>query len=798
MITYDTLITDAREFSLVKDILTYAINDFNEPSCAHLEHPSLATRTGSWTASPSGQTYAEYLTAHTTDATSADTSVTFEPDIKHSGNYTVSLYTPGCEQDGTCSSRGIVNVTGTFATGTRSSAAVQTLIYQTNNFEKYDVIYSGYVDASSSTFRPSVKLAPLPNQGNNLTVVASYIRLEQISSSGGLNGLYEYDPVSTNTTSRPSLSVVDQAGTQLDAGASIQTIVELGDVTFVGGNFTSRGLKNIMFFSDQNATALSQGGLNGQVDSMLTHGDLLYVGGSFTGTVEGGNSRLPLQNVAAYSLTSQTWSPLGGGVNGRVTSVLNFPLNVSSEINETTIAVSGDFDRLLAFDKNPPVAVSGIAIWVPSKQNWLQNLNISQTAFTGQLSAATSANGTVLLAGSLDSDGLAVSDAVLLGHPSGQDLESFSLNMNSSRSRNSAIFAGTFDTSSNRNLTILGGHFSAVDSNMAPVENLLILNGADGTVTGLNTAVDSNSTFLSVAVSGNTLYAGGNVTGAVGKSSLNGYVVYDLASGTVPSSQPPPLTGSDVSVTAIAPRAGSSEIYFAGNFDAAGSLPCPSVCFWDTSQGQWNRPGVSLSGTVMALTWASSQMLIAVGNLTVSNNQTAIATYNTKSQAWNSFPGASLSAIPGTVTAFSPASEDVSKFWLAGQSANGSAFMISYDGSSFQSVGSGLFGDGTRILGLELFSVSQEHGQSPFLSPNQVLLVTGQLVIPNFGNASAAFYNGSHVSPFLLSTTSDGQPGVISQVFSEKQNPFNTRRKFISSPLGRAIHALGLVWVFLI
>lgn len=758
-------------------IFAYAVNDFNEPSCAGIDHPSRATTTGPWSVTPSGASQSDYLTAHVTNADTTSTSVTFEPDIKQPGNYTVLIYTPGCEQDGTCSSRGIVNVTGTFAMGSGSPHTVSKIIYQTNNFEKYDTLYSGFVDASSDSFRPSVTVTPLPNQGNALTVVASRVQFEQLTSSGGLNGLFDYDPASQKPPANFSQSVVDRAGVQLDPGASIQGLAQHNGAILVAGNFSHPGVKNIMFFSDsRNVTALSQGGLNAPVDSLLVHDDVLYVGGSFTDTANGGNAQL--QRVAAYSLSSNAWSPLGGGVNGRVTSILALPLNVSSGINETTIAISGDFDQTLAFAGNPSVTASGIAIWVPSRQNWLQNLNVSQSQFTGQLSAATSANGTVMLAGSLDSPGIAASDAALLYETSQLSLGSLPLKARHSGTT-AEIFTGVFDTTSSRNLTILGGHFTATASNGSPIHNLAVLNNTDGTVTGLTTTVDSNSTFLALAVSGNTLFAGGNVTGTVGQSHLNGFTLYDLPSRQVVQSQPAPLTGANVSVTSIVARPSSSEVYFGGTFDAAGLLPCPSVCLWDTSIGQWSRPGVNLGGSVLAMHWVSANQLFVVGDLDVAGNQTVVATYDAKAQAWSSFTGASFD---GTVTAFSPASQDLSTFWLAGRSSNGSSFVVNYDGSKFQSVGT-LFGDGTRILGLDVLATTNQNGGSAFLNKDQVLLVTGQLVIPGFGDASAAVFNGSTLTPFILST-SNGKPGSISGIFTEKANTYSSQRKLASqSPM---------------
>jgi hypothetical protein len=251
-------------------------------------------------------------------------------------------------------------------------------------------------------------------------------------------------------------------------------------------------------------------------------------------------------------------------------------------------------------------------------------------------------------------------------------------------------------------------------------------------------------------------------------------VAYDLSSNSFKQSQPWSLTGKNVSVNSIALRPGSSEIYVGGNFDSAGSLPCTTVCALDTSLNRWSWPGASIGGSVMSLTWASSNTLYAVGDIEIGNNKTVVATFDKKTSAWTAFSGASTSNIPGSVTAFAPASEDVSNFWLGGTSTNGSAFLLNYDGSKFQSPGS-LFSKGTTIRGIEILPINQDHSSVSLLKNDQTLLILGELVIPDFGYASAALYNGTAVTPFILSSKYNGQPGSMSQVFTENKNPYTNQ-----------------------
>ncbi|KAL4782658.1 cortical protein marker for cell polarity-domain-containing protein [Aspergillus varians] len=788
-----------------QDVFTYAINDFNEPTCGDNSDSSKATQTGSWTVTEADQSPADYLTAHVSDSDAASTSIVFEPNIQRSGNYSILVFTPGCDQDGSCDSRGIVNVTATVQSKTKSADPIETQIYQTNSYEKYDTIYTGPVDVSGDSFRPRVTLTPISGQGD-ITVVASRVKFELRSASnetsngttdvtsGDLNGLFEYDPTSNNVTANMLESTINSAGTRLDSSTFIKSLVSHSGVVYAAGNFSSSDINNIFLLKqDANATAMPQGGLNSEVTTMSVLNDTLYVGGNFTGASGGGND--DLKYVASYSVDSESWAALGGGVNGPVKRVFALPLNVSTDLNETIIAVSGEFDELHAFDQYPAVPVSGFAAWIPSRKNWVQNLNVSQSQFSGHLSAFAKFNGTTILAGSLTSGGTAAGGAVALLQDDELQLDP----LLSSTQSTGETFTGIYDIGSGRNLTILGGHFN-VTANGSTICNLAILDGEKGTISGLGTEVDTNSTFLSFAIASNILYAGGTVTGNVGNTELNGLVLYDLENRTIAQEQASKLNGDDVFVNAIAPRPDSDEIYVGGHFSAAGSLPCPGVCYYDTEKQQWNRPGVELEGSVLALKWASGSTLIAIGNLTVAGSETAVATYSTKNQEWEVFEGASTSAIPGSVTAFSPANADVSRFWLAGQSDNGTNFVVNYDGSTFHPPQE-IFDKGTVIRGLEVLPLSSDHSDTDLLNKDLALLITGEVVVPDFGTASAALFNGTTLTPFILASTSDGHPGRMSRMFYENSNPYARERGHRSNGIAVLVAfccALGCIFLIVI
>lgn len=790
------------------DIYAYAIDAFNEPTCADISTASTVTTTGEWSVTPSHTSSSEWLTMNLSTGYNADSAqVVFMPDIKQSGNYTVNIYTPGCVQDNTCATRQRVNVSGTMGDGN----VFQTTLYQTNNYDKYDQIYTGYVSATSSSFRASITLQPISGQQGPVTVVAQRVGFFLDSSSGsvaGLNSIFEWNPsLAMVNTSEFSTSVFDQAGVSIGDGGVLD-LVSSSSLTFVGGNFTATDYDNIFVISSTGSSSLANGGLNGPVMTLSLNGSTLYAGGNFSGTRSGQISGL--NNVASYDISSSAWSALGAGVNGRVVDVVSLTMNVTSSTPETVIALTGNFNQIEAFNSNAASTVDGFAIWVPSQSNWLQNINATTMSVSGSLSTELSvaySGGQTLWSGSVSSSQLGANGAAELG----SSLSSFPVSIEQSQSQSqtslskrattsgniTGVVTGIFDESSNRNLTVLGGHFTATSTNGSTIYNIAIINGSNSnTVTGIGSGLSSESTVLALQIQNNTLFAGGSLSGTINGNSISGLIAYDLSASDLPS-QPPALIGGSATVNAIAARPSSSDLYVGGNFQDAGALTCPAVCVYSTTAEQWNRPGTSLSGAVNAMLWSTTTTLVAGGELTVSGSNTSLASYSTSSTTWTAYNGASN--IPGPITALTAASSDNSQLWVAGTATNGSIFLMKYDGTNWNAVGSTL-GSSTVIRGLQMFSLTSNHGSTSLVPQNQALMLTGSIYVPGFGNASAVLYNGTAFTPYALTTSTSGS-GSLATVFTQQQNFFSSPSSGIALGfivlIGLGI-ALGLIFLIVV
>ncbi|SPN97020.1 related to Pst1p [Cephalotrichum gorgonifer] len=771
-----------------EDISAFAINRFNEPSCARLATGASATATGPWREAPSAQSGSMYLTSQLQDPITEDSaSIVFFPNIKDSGNYSVNMYTPGCIGDGTCGSRGQVNVTGVMSKDNK--VTFSTSLYQTNNFDKYDQIYFGFIDASSTSFRPSVTITPLAGQSlNEMVFVAQRVGFSLISSSGGLNGLFDYDPEAQEIDeSDLSSSAVNKLSSDFSGGSKISSVASSGDVIYVGGDFSSSDAHNVISINSEDERIASlDGGLDGAVAAILLDGSMLYVGGKFS-KARGGDVN-GLNNVAAYDTDKNSWVALGAGLNGNVHHVAALKITLGDEDAQTAIAFSGDFTECLEFDSNPASEVSRLAVWVPSQNNWLQNLDQTVPAYSGLLTASILDLPDIdaLYAGSVAysqvgaSGAATLTDGTLGRFPVKIHTQSASTSGSSKVGRRellspdngiAGVVAGTFYEGNNKDMTILAGRFSAELSDGTVTNNLVIIDSSDNDkVIGLDSDIGDNSTFSAVAVRDGILYAGGLVTGTVSGDSVNGLLAYNLDSNSFPN-QPPPLSGGNSSVSAIAVQPKTGDILVGGSFTQAGSLPCPGVCIYDPGQTSWRQPGVNIQGDVHSMIWTSDTVMVVGGSLTVNGStDTPLAMYYSETQSWDTYPDAD--SIPGPVVAMTLGSSDGNQIWIAGHAKDtGSVFIMKHDGTGWLTAPKDVLPQ-SIIRSMQVFSLTEKHDATDLLPERQSLVLVGSIGLPDFGKASAAVFDGQSFQPYALTTNSGDSASSMARFFTQKQDFF--------------------------
>ncbi|KAK9245844.1 cortical protein marker for cell polarity-domain-containing protein [Lipomyces tetrasporus] len=770
-----------------EQIVSYAIDAYNEPASCSVNNSQISTSksNGDWEITTVSGT--SYLSATNVSGSYLNsTFVAFYPDISIAGNYTVLIYTPGCLADSSCSSRGQVNVT---VRHRFNGATSETVLYQTNDFDKYDIIYEGYVEAIDESFRPVVTLAPVNSQAGNITVAAQKVQFILTSTSGGLNGLFEYDSTNFTTLSGSKNAkvydtTVNIAGLSLDDEAEITGLVVADSSLYIAGNFTGQGsIHNFLILASDGTISAAQGGLNGSVAAMLLSDDgkSIIVGGDFGASANESSSAFGLSHVARYEIQNATWTGLDNGLNGPVDDIVRVSLNLSGNIY-STLMFTGDFSKILADGDEEAISRAGFALWIESDNAWAYRTAYELPFISGSISASVEIeNGTYVLAGSLSSQSLVTSSGALLS--SGLDLSGMPFDFTNSddtlakrslllpvdnNSPSGVLYSGAFYRNGSTGYSAVGGQFT-IDTQSTSYQNFVVFNDTNVAGGFLSSDLSESTAVLALYNYENaSLIIGGDFSGTIGENDVKGVIVWDLNTQTFASKQPPPLGGNRVQVNSIVPRPSTSSIIVAGTFSTAGNITCNGLCIYDLDTQSWSSVTGGISGDISSVRFINSEKAIVSGNMTTGDFTTCyMAQYDFGSSSWSTL-GSQLSELPGPVNVFISTSDSVSNALVTGvYTGNGSTYLMAYSSDSWLSLGNNLL-EGTVIYDLEILDLISSAPRNSSIIPNDsILLVVGDLKFAEYGNVSAAFFDGDSWTPFVYSVKEDNSPGVIYSLFTE-------------------------------
>ncbi|KAK4684667.1 hypothetical protein P7C73_g5502, partial [Tremellales sp. Uapishka_1] len=374
-------------------------------------------------------------------------SVTFYPHVASTAYYDIYLVIPGCTQMEDCPGRTSVDVE--VFPQMNGLGWTSTVNQQVTDDTKV-LVYSGAVDATSSTFgiTISMALAASPEQvasGNNYIIVADSVDMvltgvgatsnstagsgsesgsstntatsaTSTSMSGGgtvtnststtnstariAYGVYEWvrtssnvnaDAMLSNTTETPLTELGFSLEVALNGSGladwSINAIAAIDNIVYVGGDFASTGnYSNIISFDRSTSLATSPS------DQGL-NGEVSSMAVIGSDVYLGGSftattsGSTALKYLAKYDLKADSWTALAGGVDGPVVSV-------SQSLTSTSqLIVTGNFTNVLATD-GTTTRTGGYAVYDTSSSAW----STSSVLFGNVASAATT-SGNIYLAG---------------------------------------------------------------------------------------------------------------------------------------------------------------------------------------------------------------------------------------------------------------------------------------------------------------------------------------------------------------------------------------------------------------
>ena len=351
-------------------------------------------------------------------------TLSWSPFVTQSGSYDILFYTPGCQIQGTCLSRGSVSVVVQPDGG---GAATTTIINQSNRFDETTLIYSGLLSASTGSTGGAtitVRLADggAPIVGRSYDLIAEKISLIALSTNGtdadttttlqrGY-GLFEYalgggigafgDAVTaTNLNATSTLlnsTGFDALSFRLSPNTTISSIVTVGTGAstrvFVGGSFvytngavTSRNV--VSYSAGSTVTPAPNGGLAGNVTALVELDGTLYAAGSFVATVDGSVTGLRGAARWRYGVVGSSWTAMG-----------SVP-SLGGSISALGIARSGSNNSVVALGR---ANNSGLAYFDAATSRWnattagLVIANLTAFAASNNLTAPSYFAGKVLAA----------------------------------------------------------------------------------------------------------------------------------------------------------------------------------------------------------------------------------------------------------------------------------------------------------------------------------------------------------------------------------------------------------------
>ncbi|RCI03412.1 hypothetical protein CU098_005698 [Rhizopus stolonifer] len=701
------------------EIFAYAVPVESSNFCAATTNtnlPKVVKTGGAWTNTTGAGAYSTI----TVTSSSTKPSATFYPNLAESGFYEVLVYTPACENCTTVDAL-------VYATSNSIVAANTTINQQSSTSQ---VIYNGYFDVSSS-FQPHITLTlghnVTLNSGESATMIAHAVQFIKDVSLGGLTSILQYNSSDTKMTTKEAIGW-SALKDNLPSQSVVKTMQLVDNHVLLAGNFSATDKSNVKYsnlvqydMAANQLKSLTNGGLNGPVESMACISADCFVGGMFTLV---SNGTLALNNIAQYNLQKATWTALEGGVDGAVNSVSVF---------NDHVLVSGNFS------KN---GTQGNAWWDIKTKQWIQDETMP--FLDGIITSVQSYNNVDYYMGSMTnaqryrSNGISFitssSDITMLS-----PMSAFAPITNQSTVSSGVLFKSNITANNETRTTILGGIFSLSNN----IQNVAIYNQGEWSgIEGTNWQGSVNS----MAVENNLLYVGGEFSG----SNINHLAVFNLTS-KAPFLAPNLTTddGTSAYVNTIRHVPSLNMMVIGGRFNSIDTAPCTSICGISTTNHSWTTLGSGLAGEVVDIQPINNSLIVASGNLTLDNSSLLIAKYDFKQNTWGPLGTADLPG-PSRHIAFDNITQNL---YIAGE-ANGSTFLRVWDGQQFMAPDSQL-GPGSIIQQLTMLPVMDASAQN-------ILLASGFLNLGTYGNVSAAFFDGKNWIPYLVTSGAQGSSSDVS------------------------------------
>jgi hypothetical protein len=437
--------------------------------------------------------------------------------------------------------------------------------------------------------------------------------------------------------------------------SDVYALAESGGILYVGGDFSTAGGIPANYIAEWNGSSWSAlgSGMDSDVYALAVSGGTLYAGGQFMSA--GG---IPANYIAEWNGSS--WSALGSGMDSDV-----YALAVSGG----TLYAGGQFMSAGGIPANYVAEWNGSS-WSPFG-----------SGVDSDVYALAVSGGTLYAGGDVD-----------FSTAGGIPANSIAQWNGSSWSALGSGVSGDVEALAVSGYTLYaGGQFTSVGGIRA--NNIAQWNGSSWSPLGswIGGGDGYGPQVYALAVSRGTLYSGGQFTSAGGIPANN--IAQWNGSGWSPLGSW--IAGSDgygPQVSAVAVSGGT--LYAGGQFTSAGGIPANNIAQWNGSS--WSPLGSGMSGAADVLALAvSGSTLYAGGVLTTAGGSPAVYIAQWNGSSWSSL-GSGL-ASPGSSIVNALVSDEAGNIYAGGlfETAGGTAAssIARWNGTSWSALGSGVNDD---------------------------------------------------------------------------------------------------------
>jgi hypothetical protein len=721
-------------------ITSYAENSLNQlDSCTSInqydiEVNSVAIGNINWQDSSFGN----YLFADVPkNQISNDQGIRYEINIPVSGQYSILMYTPGCLIDNSCNNRGIVNVTVSSSDGEQFSDSV---IFQTNQNEKYDVLYTGDLKLipDSPIIIEMTLLESLNNE--NIYVVAEsvhlqYIQLELNEITGNitneynlekykmveLNGLFEYSfsNFSNNSIEFPiGNTSVNLIGSLLDPDAIVNTMIINETSLIIAGDFTSNYSDNILGSNIKTLNNLKDqiwvtdffsidGGTNGEVSHIYGPNEEFLMLGSFDA----------FNNISSTKSSSIDGSVLfNSGLNtienvnitdlNQISQLSGFVFNETEYIvinynNSNASAELYDFTSNIMFENSSTFAMNIVSSLDTSDNNWMIGSESESSYVIGSIVKFDLASNNIV---KIDDNSLAPVE----NENDNEFISGIFIDNDTFAIAGSNIFLLSANSTSLLSSDLSFNANTQIDSMMYYKSNLIF-------------SIDDNAQFKS--------------------KSINGLAFYDMNSHSLKTLNDS-FNGSIVDL-AVDPQFGN--IIGVGSFSVGN---CKSICTFgnNTENIIINKSVSDVNGLISSVNYYNEYKALIGGNFTTSGSNGYFGVYDTKNNSITILENYS-SELDGPVKNFIFGDERKNNKTLNDIIiVMGDNYIGYFNNSNWNSLSKGLSLQNAQFTDVSLI---ESTSLDSFYNA-QVLLLTGSFTISDYGMVSSAIWNGKQWIPYTI------------------------------------------------